>query len=161
MAEAESSRATAHLLQFVAFEIQVAFAHIGRAMAEYSETGVLPPSMFVEPRLAIKRQKRKDKGQKRKPSAFNNFVKERMAEIRAKANGNEDEVVANGVLFQDYVSRSVRTQQSRPACSLTPPLYYKRAVSRHTEHPFRRSYSISRHSANSACRHKHFFAGSE
>lgn len=96
MAVNEGSRVTAQLLQYVAGELQSAFTHIGRAMATYSQTGALPPSMFDAPAPTNKRQRRRDRGHKRKPSAFNNFVKEKMAEIRANGNEDEDHVVANG-----------------------------------------------------------------
>ncbi len=95
MAGNDAGRTTAQLLQFVAAELQGAFSHIGRAMATYSETGALPPSMFEAP-AATKTRKRRDKGHKRKPSAFNNYVKEKMAEIRASDNDDEDHATAIG-----------------------------------------------------------------
>ncbi|EIE24359.1 hypothetical protein COCSUDRAFT_53302 [Coccomyxa subellipsoidea C-169] len=95
MAGNDAGRTTAQLLQFVAAELQGAFSHIGRAMATYSETGALPPSMFGAP-AATKTRKRRDKGHKRKPSAFNNYVKEKMAEIRASDNDDEDHATAIG-----------------------------------------------------------------
>lgn len=91
----DASRATAQLIQFIATEVQGCAKNISMAMAEYAATGNLPPSMFEEAAPATKRQKRKDKGQKRKPSAFNMFVSEKMAKIRNGAS-DEDEVVAKG-----------------------------------------------------------------
>lgn len=93
---ADPSRATAQLIQFIASEVQGCAKYISMAMGEYAATGNLPPSMFEDAAPATKKQKRKNKGQKRKPSAFNMFVSEKMAEIRNGAS-DEDEVVATGV----------------------------------------------------------------
>lgn len=91
----DPGRVAAQLIQFIATEVQGCAKNISMAMAEYVATGNLPPSMFEETVPASKRRKRKDKGQKRKPSAFNMFVSDKMAEIRDGAS-NEDEVVAKG-----------------------------------------------------------------
>jgi hypothetical protein len=86
--------ASAQLLLFVAKELQGTFAHIGRAMTEYSQTGKLPESLFnstdVGKAAGPKRKKEKKDRPKRKPSAFNNFVKEKIAELRSEgpAQGN-------------------------------------------------------------------------
>lgn len=83
--------ATAELLVYVANELQGVFAHISRALTEYGATGELPePTYEAEPVAAPAKRKRvKKEKAKRKPSAFNFYIKEQIAALRAK--GTDDE----------------------------------------------------------------------
>lgn len=82
------ANATAELLLYVAHELQGVFHHIGKALTQYSQAGGLPPSLFNDADLdaapTLKRKKDKKDRPKRKPSAFNNFVKEKIAELRSE-----------------------------------------------------------------------------
>lgn len=75
------------LHQFVAQETQLFYSHIRAAISKYQENGELPHSLFgvkaVKALQKASKQKSSDKI-KRKPTVFNLFVKEKLAEI-----GNE------------------------------------------------------------------------
>ena len=86
--------ATAQVMVYVANELQGVFSHISKALTEYQETGDLPDSVFeAEPAAAPTKRKRqkKDSGRaKRKPSAFNQYVKEQIAVLRARPQTDEE-----------------------------------------------------------------------
>lgn len=77
----------AALQQFVAQETQLFYSHIRTAISKFEENGELPHSLFgvkaVKALQKASKQKASDKV-KRKPTVFNLFVKEKLAEI-----GNE------------------------------------------------------------------------
>lgn len=83
--------AAVQAMAFAAREIQGFAGHMVEALTQFADTGEFPESLFgdVEPATAgpVKR-KRKAKGPKkerakRKPSAFNQYVKEQIAVLRA------------------------------------------------------------------------------
>ena len=86
--------AAVQAMAFAAREIQGFAGHMVVALTQFADTGEFPESLFgaVEPATAgpVKR-KRKTKGPKkerakRKPSAFNQYVKEQIAVLRAREN---------------------------------------------------------------------------
>lgn len=93
------------LAHYIAVEQTKFHQRLTAAIEQYQSTGELPPSVFTEglsmphggpdsPKRGPGRPKKKDNGDKRKrnPSAFNMFVKERMAELKAAgvhAEGDE------------------------------------------------------------------------
>ncbi len=100
---------------YVANELQGVFAHIGKALTEYSATGELPDSVFdVEPAAAAptkrKRQKKDKERVKRKPSAFNHYVKEQIAVLRARPQTDEE--------HNNNCKRQIHT-----SCTLEKPWY--------------------------------------
>jgi hypothetical protein len=91
----EAGAATAQVMVYVANELQGVFSHISKALTEYQETGDLPDSVFeAEPAATAptkrKRQKKDKDRVKRKPSAFNHYVKEQIAVLRARPQTDEE-----------------------------------------------------------------------
>ena len=77
------------LFMFMAGELQGACSHIFASFEEYFRSGKEPESAFKKQTAAAGAKKRGRKGAKnpdkpkRKPTAFNNFIKERISEFRA------------------------------------------------------------------------------
>ncbi|KAL4437430.1 hypothetical protein ABPG75_004569 [Micractinium tetrahymenae] len=90
-AAAGGGKDPSQLIAFFAQEMQLFFQHIQGSVTKYTETGELPPSLFTKKALksaakAGGRGRGKKEGgekRKRKPSAFNLFVQERMAQMKA------------------------------------------------------------------------------
>ncbi|GAB4814541.1 hypothetical protein N2152v2_001587 [Parachlorella kessleri] len=91
-ADAGEPRDVGKLLSFFAQEMQLFFGHIHQAVVHYGKTGELPQTVFKAKAIKDaekaasgeekKKRKARDKP-KRKPSAFNVFVKEKMEELKA------------------------------------------------------------------------------
>ena len=82
MTEAE----VGELQKFLAQESALFYSHVRSVAEKYNETGELPSSLFgkkaVQSLLKTKRKRVVTKdGEKRKPSAFNLFVKEKLTEV--------------------------------------------------------------------------------
>ena len=77
------------LFMFMAGELQGACSHIFASFEEYFRSGKEPESAFKKQTAAAGAKKRGRKAAKnpdkpkRKPTAFNNFIKERISEFRA------------------------------------------------------------------------------
>ncbi|KAI7837028.1 hypothetical protein COHA_009105 [Chlorella ohadii] len=87
MAAAENGRDPTTLISFFAEEMQQFFAHIQSAVRSYNASGELPQSLFKAKEGKGKRgagKEKKERG-KRKPSAFNLFVRDKLEEFKAKA----------------------------------------------------------------------------
>ncbi|KAK9909466.1 hypothetical protein WJX75_002647 [Coccomyxa subellipsoidea] len=103
----EAGAATAQVMVYVANELQGVFSHISKALTEYQETGDLPDSVFeAEPAATAptkrKRQKKDKDRVKRKPSAFNHYVKEQIAVLRARPQTDEEH--NNNSVFAEAVA---------------------------------------------------------
>lgn len=83
-----ADRDATKLLAFISHEMQLFFAHCQKASAQYAASGELPNSVFKGKYLKVlgrgAARVAKSKGGKRKPSAFNLFVKHTMAEFKEK-----------------------------------------------------------------------------
>lgn len=96
------------LVGFFAQEMGLFFQHIHAATAKYNETGELPSSLFSAKQVksldkhARAGEKRKDKI-KRKPTAFNYYVKEKLDEFKQKGI-KVDEENSNNTLFKMAVT---------------------------------------------------------
>ena len=86
----------ADLMAFCAQEFQTFFSHLGGAMKQYKITGQLPDTLFrgAAPSQAAASGERKPKI-KRKPTAFNMFVKDKMEEFKAAGVKLEDDKNGN------------------------------------------------------------------
>ena len=93
----------ANLMAFCAYEFEAFFSHIGGAIKQYQTTGQLPESLF-KGSLPIHSATgdRKPKA-KRKPTAFNMFVKDKMEEFKATGVKLDDDKNGN-LLFTLAVS---------------------------------------------------------
>lgn len=91
-AAAQGGKDPTQLIAFFAQEMQLFFKHIQDSVTKYTETGEMPPSLFTKRALkaaakAGGRGRGKKEGgekRKRKPSVFNLFVQERMAQMKAE-----------------------------------------------------------------------------
>lgn len=77
------------MAQFVAQETALFYEHLKTTRAKFEEDGTVPKSLFGQKaiRALLKSGGKRGggaNGQKRKPTAFNLFVKEKLAEINAK-----------------------------------------------------------------------------
>lgn len=87
---------TADLMAFCACEFSGFFAHIGEAIKQFKATGRLPESAFPAPGAAKAEIKSRIK---RKPTAFNMFVKMKLEELKASGvKPNDDK--NNNELFK-------------------------------------------------------------
>ena len=85
---------TAQLLMYAATEVNSTYQRIVGALKHFLETGDLPVPPTV---LHSSGSGRKKKGKgTRKPSAFNNFVKEKIHELRGHGATEEDRSNNNG-----------------------------------------------------------------
>lgn len=88
-AQAEGGHDPQKLISFFAQEMQLFFGHIQGAVVAYTATGQLPHSIFSAKSVKAVQAKgqRSAKGEKkkgrRKPTAFNLYVKEKMLEMKA------------------------------------------------------------------------------
>jgi hypothetical protein len=87
MADAEQMN-TAQLLMYAATEVNSTYQRIVGALKQFLETGDLPEPPTT-PYSGGAGRKKKGKGT-RKPSAFNNFVKEKIHELRGHRATEED-----------------------------------------------------------------------
>lgn len=79
------------LQRYYARETNLFFKHLREAAAKFTETGELPKSLFpvkankALEQLAIGKRKRKskDSSEKRKPTVYNLFMKEKLEELKA------------------------------------------------------------------------------
>lgn len=85
-----------NLMAFCAHEFEAFFGHIGGAIKQYQTTGQLPETLFKGGLPSHYPGDKKPKA-KRKPTAFNMFVKDRMEEF--KANGVKLDDDKNGNLL--------------------------------------------------------------
>jgi len=85
----------ADLMAFCAQEFQTFFSHMGDAIKLFKATGHLPDTVFrgAAPQAAANGDKRAKV--KRKPTAFNMFVKEKMEEFKAAGVRLEDDKNGN------------------------------------------------------------------
>ena len=91
----------AELMSFCASEFQQFFSHLGNSISTYRSTGKVPGSAFkhsgnghVSSAAAAKPDKPKAK---RKPTAFNMFVKEKMEEMKVAGVTLDNDKNNNGI----------------------------------------------------------------
>ena len=82
---------SAELLMYAASEVNNTYHRIVGALKEFLDTGELPELAPVLPGSmgVVKGRKKREKG-KRKPTAFNNFVKEKIHELRDQGDTEDD-----------------------------------------------------------------------
>lgn len=80
--EAAARQATVDLVGFFAHELEAFGHHLGSAVHQFSGTGTLPDSAFADAPPAKRGRAAKGERAKRKPSAFNQFIKEKLEEMQ-------------------------------------------------------------------------------
>ena len=93
----------AKLMAFCAHEFEAFFSHIGGAIKQYQTTGQLPESLFKGVALQDFAAGDKKTKAKRKPTAFNMFVKDKMEEFKVAGVKLDDDKNGN-LLFTLAVS---------------------------------------------------------
>lgn len=78
-----SDNQAADLMSFCASEFQQFFSHLGNSIYTYKNTGKVPSSAFKGSGHNAGTTKSDKPKTKRKPTAFNMFVKEKMEELKA------------------------------------------------------------------------------
>lgn len=94
---------------FIAQEMSLFFQHIHNATTNYNETGEIPKSLFHNKQIKTldkyaKASRKKGDKPKRKPTAFNNFVKEKLEEFKASNKKGADGEDGNKALFSMAVA---------------------------------------------------------
>ena len=93
----------ASLMAFCAHEFEAFFSHIGGAIKQYQTTGQLPESLFKGSLPSHSLTGQQKPKAKRKPTAFNMFVKDKMEEFKATGVKLDDDKNGN-LLFALAVS---------------------------------------------------------
>jgi hypothetical protein len=119
--DAAAQRSTVALLGFFAHELAAFGHHLETAVSQFTETGALPGSAYAEAPPPAKRGRGPQKREraKRKPSAFNHFVKERIEEQQRKVKleelqGNGEHGAAPAP--RAAAARAVQAWQGVPCC---------------------------------------------
>jgi hypothetical protein len=89
---------------FIAQEMSLFFQHIHTATANFNESGELPKSLFHNKQIKVldkyaKALKKKGDKIKRKPTAYNHFVKEKLEQFKATNKKVPEGEDANKALF--------------------------------------------------------------
>ena len=93
----------ANLMAFCAREFEAFFSHIGGAIKQYQTTGQLPESLYKGSQPSHSTTGQQKPKAKRKPTAFNMFVKDKMEEFKATGVKLDDDKNGN-LLFALAVS---------------------------------------------------------
>ena len=127
----------ANLMAFCAHEFEAFFSHIGCAIKQYQTTGQLPESLLkgsLPFHSTTGDQKTKAK---RKPTAFNTFVKDKLKEFKATGVKLEDDKNGN-LLFTlavsewkklDELAKQEYTRRFKVSTQLVSPGYKRLAQS--------------------------------
>lgn len=93
----------ANLMAFCAHEFEAFFHHIGGAIKQYQTTGQLPESLFKGSLPSHSTTGHQRTKTQRKPTAFNQFVKDKLQEFKATGFKLDDDKNGN-LLFSLAVS---------------------------------------------------------